>query len=146
MSILQKRNMKTLFVKNLNFSISNEEIEILFSVFGEIKSFKRPLDKRTKLKQGFCFIEMSDSDADLAMKALDGSELGGRVLTVELSNKTKKTESEKSEENSKPKSAPKKRRPKKKLSLIRRRKPLQVKILTRLMINKNEEVKYRVYS
>ncbi len=106
--------MKTLFVKNLNFSISNEEIEILFSVFGEIKSFKRPLDKRTKLKQGFCFIEMSDSDADLAMKALDGSELGGRVLTVELSNKTKKTESEKSEENSKPKSAPKKRRPKKK--------------------------------
>ncbi len=89
--------MKTLFVKNLNFSISDEEINILFSVFGEIKSFKRPLDKRTKLKQGFCFIEMEDSDADLALKALDGSELGGRVLTVELSNKTKHAESEKEE-------------------------------------------------
>lgn len=90
--------MKTLFVKNLNFSISNEEIEILFSVFGEIISFKRPLDKRTKLKQGFCFIEMNDSDAELAMKALDGSELGGRVLTVELSNKTKKAQAEKEEQ------------------------------------------------
>ncbi len=89
--------MKTLFVKNLNFSISDEEINILFSVFGDIKSFKRPLDKRTKLKQGFCFIEMEDSDADLALKALDGSELGGRVLTVELSNKTKRSESEKKE-------------------------------------------------
>ncbi len=80
--------MKTLFVKNLNFIISDEEINILFSVFGEIHSFKRPIDRRTKLKQGFCFVEMEDNAAMLAMKALDGSELGGRVLTVELSKKS----------------------------------------------------------
>ncbi len=87
--------MKTLFVKNLNFIISDEEINILFSVFGEIISFKRPIDRRTKLKQGFCFVEMEDNAAMLAMKALDGSELGGRILTVELSKKSQEVVKEK---------------------------------------------------
>lgn len=85
--------MKTLFVKNINFSISDEEIQILFSVFGNIISFKRPLDKRTKLKQGYCFIEMEDKHAENAINALNSIELGGRIITVELSNKSKKEES-----------------------------------------------------
>ena len=71
-----------IYVGNLPFSATTEEVERLFSQHGEVLSCALPTDRETGRPRGFGFVEMGDSDAAKAIQALDGTDLGGRTLTV----------------------------------------------------------------
>ena len=75
---------KKLYIGNLSFDITDEELEKNFSQFGEIVSaviIKDPVSGRSK---GFGFVEFADEDsAKNAKENMDGKEVGGRTLKVD---------------------------------------------------------------
>jgi len=73
--------MKIIYVGNLSFSATEEEIQALFEQHGEVESVKLITDRETGRARGFGFVEM-ESGADEAIAALDGTEVGGRSLRV----------------------------------------------------------------
>jgi RNA recognition motif-containing protein len=73
---------KRIYVGNLPFSASEEEVRQLFSAHGEVISVSLPNDRDTGRPRGFGFVEMANDDADKAIEALDGKSLGGRALRV----------------------------------------------------------------
>lgn len=74
--------MKKLYVGNLPFSATEGEVREMFAEHGEIGSLAWVTDYDTGRFRGFCFIEMEDSAANAAMKALDGKDFSGRDLRV----------------------------------------------------------------
>jgi cold-inducible RNA-binding protein len=76
-----------IFVGNLAFKVSEEELKALFAQFGEVKSAKVIKDKFTGESRGFGFIEMaSASEAEQAISNLNGMDLEGRKLRVNEAN------------------------------------------------------------
>ena len=73
---------KKMYVGNLPFTSSEEDVRELFSQFGEVQSVKLITDRETGRPRGFGFVEMDREDADSAMDALDGNEFSGRNLKV----------------------------------------------------------------
>ncbi len=74
---------KKLYIGNLPFSATEDELRSLFEPHGSIASVKVIMDRDTGRARGFAFVEMEEaSAADAAMRALDGSEMGGRSLKV----------------------------------------------------------------
>ena len=71
-----------IYVGNLPYSSSEEEVERLFGEYGEVISCALPTDRETGRPRGFGFIEMSNEDASKAIQALDGSSFAGRNLAV----------------------------------------------------------------
>ncbi|MPZ97968.1 MAG: hypothetical protein GEU80_01310 [Dehalococcoidia bacterium] len=71
-----------IYVGNLPFSSSEEEVENLFAQYGEVVSCSLPIDRETGRPRGFGFVEMSNEDAAKAIEALDGRDFGGRALRV----------------------------------------------------------------
>ncbi len=69
-----------LYVGNLPFTVTEEELRQLFSQHGEVRSVQVVTDRETGRPRGFAFVEMEDGQA--AIQALDGQELGGRSLRV----------------------------------------------------------------
>lgn len=66
-----------LYVGNFSYATTDEQLENLFSPFGQVKSVSVIGDK------GFGFVEMiNTADAEKAMESLDGSDFGGRTLKV----------------------------------------------------------------
>jgi cold-inducible RNA-binding protein len=74
--------MKKIFVGNLDFGATEDSIRALFEAHGAVESVKLMTDRDTGRSRGFAFVEMADADADAAMKALNGTNLGGRALNV----------------------------------------------------------------
>lgn len=74
---------KKLYVGNLPFSSTEEELRELFGRFGSVDSVSVITDRDTGRPRGFAFVEMSEpSAAAEAIKALDGTQLGGRSIKV----------------------------------------------------------------
>lgn len=73
---------KTIYVGNLPFKATEEEIENLFGAHGEVSSVKLISDRETGRPRGFGFVEMEPAGADAAIKELDGADFGGRSLRV----------------------------------------------------------------
>ncbi|MCZ6782151.1 MAG: RNA-binding protein [Proteobacteria bacterium] len=74
---------KKIYVGNLPFSSTQEDLESLFGSHGTVESVNVITDRETGRPRGFAFVEMeSASDADDAIRALDGSNLGGRDIRV----------------------------------------------------------------
>jgi RNA recognition motif-containing protein len=74
---------KKLFVGNLSFDTTDGVLEQLFGEFGTVQSVQIILDRDTGRSKGFGFVEMgSDQEAQAAIAALSGKEVGGRSLTV----------------------------------------------------------------
>jgi len=72
-----------IYVGNLNYNLSEEELEKVFSSYGEVASVKIIRDKYTDQSKGFGFIEMAnDADAQKAIDELNGTEVKGRELRV----------------------------------------------------------------
>jgi RNA recognition motif-containing protein len=69
-----------LYVGNLPFTATEEEIRALFAKHGTVLSVKLISDRDTGRPRGFGFVEMEDATA--AMSALDGYDFGGRALRV----------------------------------------------------------------
>jgi len=67
-----------LYVGNLNYAVTDEQLKELFSEYGEVKQANVIEGK------GFGFVEMSSpEDAEKALKALNGSDFKGRALRIE---------------------------------------------------------------
>ncbi len=74
---------KKLYVGNLPFSITENELREVFERHGSVSSVNVITDRETGRPRGFAFVEMDEaSSADDAIRALDGSDLGGRTLRV----------------------------------------------------------------
>ncbi len=71
-----------IYVGNLPFSATDEEGRVLFAAHGEVHSLALPTDRETGRPRGFGFVEMDDADAAQAISALNGTQMGGRALTV----------------------------------------------------------------
>ncbi len=79
---LKDNSMKQIYVGNLPYRSSEEEVRELFAQFGEVNSVKLITDRETGRPRGFGFVEMDDQSALEAIEALDGKEFDGRVLKV----------------------------------------------------------------
>jgi len=72
-----------LYVGNLSYETSEDELRDTFAAYGDVASAKIITDRDTGRSKGFGFIEFNDDDAaKKAMSALNGSDLRGRALTV----------------------------------------------------------------
>ena len=74
--------MTTIYVGNLPFSATEEEIRGLFEKHGKVESVKLINDRETGRPRGFAFVDMSSSDAQTAIAQLNGFNMGGRPLRV----------------------------------------------------------------
>ena len=75
--------MKRLYVGDLNFATTEDEIRAAFEPHGEVDSIFLVQDRDTGRSRGFAFVEMVDSDqAEQAIAALNGTDLAGRDLVV----------------------------------------------------------------
>ncbi|MCF8103848.1 MAG: RNA-binding protein [Desulfohalobiaceae bacterium] len=73
---------KKMYVGNLAFQSTEDDIQNLFTQYGEVKSINLITDRETGRSRGFAFVEMDDQEAKTAMQALDGTDLDGRNLKV----------------------------------------------------------------
>jgi RNA recognition motif-containing protein len=72
-----------IYVGGLPYSATEQQLSDLFSAHGSVASARIITDKFTGQSRGFGFVEMSsDAEAQAAISALNGSEMGGRTLTV----------------------------------------------------------------
>jgi RNA recognition motif-containing protein len=72
-----------IYVGSLPFSATDDQLLQLFTPFGEVTEAVVAIDRATNQSKGFGFIQMTDdAAAQAAITALNGSELGGRTLTV----------------------------------------------------------------
>ncbi|MCF8040323.1 MAG: RNA-binding protein [Desulfohalobiaceae bacterium] len=73
---------KKMYVGNLAFQSTEEDIQKLFGEYGEVTSVNLITDRETGRSRGFAFVEMPANEAQSAMDSLDGTELDGRSLRV----------------------------------------------------------------
>lgn len=71
-----------IYVGNLPFSATESEVRDLFSQHGTVESVALPTDRETGRPRGFGFVEMPQADAQKAIGALNGYQMGGRALRV----------------------------------------------------------------
>ena len=77
---------KKLYVGGLPYSVTDEQLTELFESHGTVESAKVVTDRYTDRSRGFGFVEMStQEEAEQAIAALNGTELEGRSLTVNIS-------------------------------------------------------------
>ena len=73
-----------LYVGNLGFDVSDADLEQLFAPHGTVGSANVITDRSTGQSKGFGFVEMGSSqEAQSAMAALDGMDVGGRAIKVD---------------------------------------------------------------
>ncbi len=76
--------MKTLYVGNLPYTVSEADVEKLFARYGEVQSVKLINDRETGRPRGFGFVEMDSAGAEAAIEGLNGTDFGGRGLRVNV--------------------------------------------------------------
>jgi RNA recognition motif-containing protein len=74
--------VKNIYVGNLPFSATEEEVRGLFAQYGDVEAVKLISDRETGRPRGFGFVEMDGDGAESAIEALNGFEMGGRSLRV----------------------------------------------------------------
>ena len=71
-----------LYVGNLPFSATEDELRTVFGEFGTVETAELVMDRETGRPRGFGFVQMDSDGAAAAIKKLDGFEMGGRALNV----------------------------------------------------------------
>jgi len=75
--------MKNIYVGNLPFGASEDDLRQAFEAFGEVTSVSIIMDRETGRSRGFAFVEMpNDDEAAEAIKGLNLTDIGGRNVTV----------------------------------------------------------------
>ena len=74
--------MTTIYVGNLPFSATEVEVRSLFEQHGMVESVKMVNDRETGRPRGFGFVDMPSADAQKAIQALNGLDMGGRPLRI----------------------------------------------------------------
>jgi RNA recognition motif-containing protein len=74
-----------IFVGNLSFQTSREDLNAAFSQYGNVEQVNVVTDRDSGQPRGFAFVEMSElRDAEAAISALNGTELNGRAINVNV--------------------------------------------------------------
>jgi cold-inducible RNA-binding protein len=74
-----------LFVGNLSFNTTENDLQDAFAAFGTVTETNLMMDRMTNRPRGFGFVTMSsDAEAQKAMEAMNGKEVDGRALTVNV--------------------------------------------------------------
>ncbi len=73
---------KRIYVGGLPYSFGDQELENLFAAHGAVTSAQVISDKYTGQSKGFGFVEMDESAATTAINTLNGTNVGGRSITV----------------------------------------------------------------
>lgn len=81
--------MKRIYVGNLPFSATEAEVRELFEAHGTVHEVALLTDRETGRPRGFGFVQMDDQEAAAAIKALDGTDFGGRNLRVNEAHERK---------------------------------------------------------
>src|SRR5450759_4838788 len=72
-----------LYVGNLSFETTENDLQDLFAQHGKVTEVALMMDRMTGKSRGFAFVTMADTaEANAAMTALNGKEIGGRTLNV----------------------------------------------------------------
>lgn len=104
--------MTNIFIANLDFGITSDDLRATFSQFGEVSYAHVVYDNKTKKSKGYGYVEMENlSEANAAIGALNGMDVNGRVLDVKLAtpkdkrpqNMNKPKEKDQDKERFKPK-------------------------------------------
>lgn len=74
--------MSRLFVGNVPFRISAEELRAEFEAIAPVTDFFWPTERETGRKKGFLFVDVADEDMEKVIEAMHGKEVGGRELAV----------------------------------------------------------------
>jgi len=74
--------LKKIYVGNLPFSTTDQDLRELFARHGEVNSASVVMDRESGRSRGFGFVEMDSANADNAIATLNGREIGGRSLRV----------------------------------------------------------------
>jgi RNA recognition motif-containing protein len=74
--------MKSIYVGNLAFDVTPDQVKDLFSPYGEVMAVKLISDRDTGQPRGFAFVEMGDEAAQQAVDGTNGIEFGGRNIRV----------------------------------------------------------------
>ncbi len=74
-----------LYIGNLAYSVRDDDLQQLFTPFGQVQSAKVMMERDTGRSKGFGFVEMSSAEeAETSIQALHGKNMGGRDLTVNI--------------------------------------------------------------
>lgn len=73
---------RTLYVGNLPWATKADDLASVFSAHGEVISSRVITDRETGRSRGFGFVEVREEDAEAMIAAMNGTELDGRVITV----------------------------------------------------------------
>lgn len=78
--------MAKIYVGNLSYDEDDASLSRLFQDFGEVKSAEIVLYRKSGKSRGFGFVEMNEIEGNIAIEALNGKEVNGRVLKVNVSD------------------------------------------------------------
>lgn len=79
--------MVNIFIANLDWSITSDDLMTTFSSFGKVQYAHVVYEKDTKRSRGFGYVEMEDTDEGIrAIQALNGMEVNGRKLDVKIAS------------------------------------------------------------
>lgn len=76
--------MSRLFVGNVPFALSREELRAEFEAIAPVEDFFWPTDRESGRRKGFAFVTIADEHDDAVISALHGKEVGGRELMVNV--------------------------------------------------------------
>ncbi len=77
--------MTNIYVGNLSFDVSDAQLQEAFGAHGTVNKASVVTDRMTDRSRGFGFVEMAnDDEGNAAIEGLNGSELGGRTITVNV--------------------------------------------------------------
>jgi cold-inducible RNA-binding protein len=83
----EKQSMTNIFIANLDWEISSDDLMATFSSFGKVAYAHVVFDKQTKKSKGFGYVEMETADGAIAaIQALNGMEINGRKLDVKIAS------------------------------------------------------------
>ena len=82
---LMEKSMRSVFVGNIPYEVTEDKMKIIFSDVGPVVSFKLVIDRDTGKSKGYGFCEYRDKEtAQSAMRNLNNYEMGGRNLRVDI--------------------------------------------------------------
>jgi RNA recognition motif-containing protein len=79
--------MVNIFIANLDWSITSDDLRSTFETFGEVTYAHIVYDRETKKSKGYAYVEMTNSDQAInAIEALNGMEINGRAIDVKVAS------------------------------------------------------------
>ncbi|NIV91846.1 RNA-binding protein [candidate division KSB1 bacterium] len=80
-----------MYIGNLAYTVTEDDLKALFSEYGEVESVNIITDRYSRQSKGFGFVDMpNNSEADKAIKALNGTEFKGRNIKVNQAERRRK--------------------------------------------------------